>query len=183
MSITVIFSDFGDTDTKVLAALWENIPDVKLLHITKNSRDVKRKMIQAMVREKDTILFCGHGTSGGLLSPTWGELLLSEDNVRHIVARRVIGIWCHGAQFAESVGLKGFFSSMFVSNIREAYMEGCTKSSPETITEQEVLFCKRVNKLLLDDVPMDQWLETLHSQADKSIDVVKFNYDGLRFFS
>ncbi|MCQ2096919.1 MAG: hypothetical protein MJY87_03125 [Fibrobacter sp.] len=182
MSITVIFSDFGDTDTKVLAALWENIPDVKLLHITKNSRDVKRKMIQAMVGEKDTILFCGHGTSGGLLSPTWGDLVLSEENVRHIVARRVIGIWCHGAQFAESVGLKGFFSSMFISNIREAYMEGCTKSSPEVITEQEELFCRRVNRLLLDNVPLEKWLEALRSQADRSIDVVRFNYDGLRYF-
>lgn len=182
MSMTVIFSDFKDTDTQVLVALWENLPDVKLLRITRDSRNVRKKVLQAMVNEKDTILFCGHGTSSGLLSPTWGDFLLDEDNVRHISARRVIGIWCHAAQFAESVELKGFFSSMFISNIREAHVENCIGSSADVITEQEVLFCKRVNQLILDNVPMDQWLNALHSQADKTIDVVKFNYNGLRYF-
>lgn len=183
MSMTVIFSDFGDTDTQVLTNLWKNVPDVKVVHITRNSRNIKDKITKALVSEKDTVLFCGHGTSGGLLSPTWGDFLLSEDNVRHIKANKVIGIWCHAAQFAESINLKGFFSSMFISNPHEALMEGCTKSSSATITNQEILFCNRVNQLILKGVPMDQWLHNLHSQADKSIDVVKFNYDGLRFFN
>lgn len=183
MSMTIIFSDFGDTDTQVLVNLWKNVPDVNLIHVTRNSRNVKDKIFQALVSEKDTLLFCGHGTSGGLLSPTWGDLLLNEDNVRYIKAKRVIGIWCHAAQFAESVGLKGFFSSMFISNTHEARLEGCTKSSAATITNQEILFCNRVNQLILKDVPQEQWVQILHSQADKTIDVVKFNYDGLRYFA
>lgn len=181
MSMTVIFSDFGDTDTQVLVSLWKDIPDVNLVHITRNSRNVKDKITKALVSEKDTLLFCGHGTSSGLLSPTWGDLILNEDNVRYIKAKRVIGIWCHAAQFAELVNLKGFFSSMFISNTREALMENCTKSSAETITQQEILFCNRVNELIRNDVPMDQWLDILHTQADKTIDVVRFNYNGLKF--
>lgn len=183
MSMTVIFSDFGDTDTQVLVNLWKDLPDVNLIHITSRTRNAKRKILQALVSEKDTLLFCGHGTSSGLFSPGFNDLLLGEHNVRYIRAQRVIGIWCHAAQFAELVNLKGFFSSMFISNIREANMMGCFGSSPAVITQQEVLFCNRINELIRNNTPMDQWVNLLRQQADTAIDVVKFNYSGLRYFS
>lgn len=182
MSMTVIFSDFGDTDTQVLTALWKDAPEVNLVHITRNTRSVANKVKSALVAEKDTLLICGHGSPGGLLSPNYC-IVLGEDDVRYIRARRVIGIWCHAAQFAERVGLKGFFSSMFISNINEAFREKCYRSSPETITREEILFCERVNRLMLDDIPQERWVNTLCSQADLRIDVVKFNYNGLRYFS
>lgn len=182
MSITVIYSDFGDTDTQVLATLWENAPEVNLVHITRNTRDVQNKIKKAMVAEKDTLLLCGHGTPGGLLAPTW-EVLVGEHNIHYIKAKRVIGVWCYAAQFAESVGLKGFFTSMFVSNPTEAKLAKCFNSNAEVITQQEILFCQRMNQLILGNTPMTQWRESLCVQADMSIDVVKFNYGGLRCFS
>lgn len=181
MSITVIYSDFGDTDTQVLKSLWEKLPDVNLVHITRNTRNIPKKIITAMVTEKDTLLLCGHGTAGGLLAPTW-EIMVGEDSVKYIRAKRVIGIWCHAAQFAESVGLKGFFSSMFISNLAEARAARCLGSSAEVITQQEILFCNRVNQLIQDNAPIVQWINLLYAQADLSIDVVKFNYGGLRYF-
>lgn len=181
MSITVIYSDFGDTDTQVLATLWENAPDVNLVHITRNTRDVQNEIKKAMVAEKDTLLLCGHGTSSGLLAPTW-EVLVGEHNIHYIKAKRVIGIWCYAAQFAESVDLKGFFSSMFISNPGEARLARCFKSSAEVITQQEILFCNRVNQLILEETPISQWINLLYAQADMTIDVVKFNYGGLRYY-
>lgn len=182
MSMTVIFSDFGDTDTQVLAHLWENIPDINLVHITRNTRNAYNKIKQALAVEKDTLLLCGHGTPGGLMSPSW-DILVGENELRYIRAKRVIGIWCYAAQFAESIGLKGFFSSMFVSNESEAKLVSCLNSSAEVITREEILFCDRVNKLLLENIPLEKWRGLLLDQADMSIDVVKFNYNGLKFFS
>lgn len=180
--MTVIYSDFGDTDTQVLAILWEKVPDVNLVHITRNTRDEQRKVQEALASETDTLLLCGHGTPDGLLSPSL-SVLVGAHNVRSIKARRVIGVWCDAAQFAEKVGLKGFFSSMFISNPIEACLCGCFESSAEVITQQEMLFCKRVNRLILAGISINRWVDLLRTMADKSIDIVEFNYNGLRFFS
>lgn len=181
MSITVIYSDFGDTDTQVLTTLWENVPDVNLVRITRTTRDVKNKIKRALACEKDTLLLCGHGTSGGLLSPTW-EVLVGEHNIRYVRAKRVIGVWCYAAQFAESVGLNGFFTSMFISNPAEAQLARCFRSDAEVITQQEILFCQRMNQLILGNTPTSQWINLLYAQADMTIDVVKYNYGGLRYY-
>lgn len=182
MSITVVYSDFGDTDIQVHTALWKNVPDVNLLHITRNTRDVKNKIKKALIYEKDTLLLCGHGTPGGLQSPT-RDFIVGEHNTRYVRAKRVIGVWNYAAQFAESVGLKGFFTSMFVSNPAEAQLARCFQSSAEVITLQKNLFCERVNQLILDGTPTSQWINLLNAQADMTIDVVKYNYGGLRNFT
>lgn len=182
MSTTVIFSDFGDTDTQVLTNLWEGIDDVKLVHITRDTRDAESMVNKAIAAEHDTLLFCGHGLATGLLSPKW-ETLLNCENAHMVHAKRVIGIWCYAAQFAENVGLKGFFSSMFISNIDEAHMVRCYDSTPSTITREEILFCNRVNTLIRNNTPIEQWRGELLAKADMSIDIVNFNYSGLRHFA
>lgn len=85
-------------------------------------------------------------------------------------------------QFAQSVGMKGFFSSMFFSNESEAIFNDCFRTNAETITQEETLFCQRVNQLIQKNTPMGQWVEALRSQANLTQEVVKFNYDGLRYF-
>ena len=107
--------------------------------------------------------------------------LVDVTNAPSIRARRVVGVWCYAASFAESAGLRGFFTGMFVSNPMEAAIVGCPgRDSAATITEQEVLFCRRVNELLRADVPLEDWIPRLNAQADRSIGVVRYNYDRLR---
>ena len=101
--------------------------------------------------------------------------------MRFVKAKRVIGIWCYASSFAKSVNLNGFFSSMFISNPVEALINNCTKSNGEIITREEILFGKRLNKLIASDTPMSEWKDKLIEQADISIDVVKFNYRGLTY--
>ena len=70
---------------------------------------------------------------------------------------------------------------MFVSNPAEAAFVGCPgRDSAATITEQEVLFCRRVNELLRAGTPLSEWIPRLDAQADRSIGVVRYNYDRLR---
>ncbi len=71
---------------------------------------------------------------------------------------------------------------MFISNLAEARAARCLGSGAEVITQQEILFCNRVNQLIQDNTPIEQWINLLYAQADLSIDVVKFNYGGLRYF-
>lgn len=184
MSTTVIFSNMGDTDTAVLKYIWQNLPNCKVVEVNKSTVGAKDLVNEAIEKEHDTLIFAGHGTPYGLLNPSWkgGTFLIDRSNYKKINCSRVIGIWCHAREFAESVGLRGFFSSMFISNSGEARMNGYYKTTDKTITEQEILFGIRLNELIANYVPMKKWVATLNEQADKSIDIVKFNYDGLRYY-
>lgn len=181
---TVIFSNMGDTDTLVLKNIWKDIPNVNVVEVNKHNGPFKKKVDTALLAEKDTLILCGHGFPSGLMSPqSHGDpLIVSDRNVRFIRAKRVIGIWCHASSFARNENLPGFFSSMFISNTTEAAMNNCYKSDGETITREEILFAQRLGKLIASDTPMEEWKQKLVEQADMSIDVTRFNYNGLRYF-
>ena len=190
---TIVFSNTGDVDTRVLAALWDGIPDARVLDVRPGTPDARSRVDSAIAAEEDTLILCGHGSPQGLFDPSVmarGNLaaiarnppyLVDVRNAPSIRARRVVGVWCYAASFAESAGLRGFFTGMFVSNPLEASFVGCPgRDSAATITEQEVLFCRRVNELLRADVPMEDWIPRLNAQADRSLAVVRYNYDRLR---
>ena len=190
---TIVFSNTGDVDTRVLAALWDGIPDARVLDVRPGTPDARRAVDSAIAAEEDTLILCGHGSPQGLFDPSvmarGADLaaiarnppyLVDATNAPSIRARRVVGVWCYAAAFAESAGLRGFFTGMFVSNPMEAAFVGCPgRDSAATITEQEVLFCRRVNELLRADVPMEDWIPRLNAQADRSLGVVRYNYDRL----
>ena len=191
--MTVVFSNTGDVDTRVLAALWDDIPDARVLNIRPGAPDARRAVDAAIAEEEDALVPCGHGSPQGLFDPSVmarGNLaaiarnppyLVDVRNAPSIRAQRVVGVWCYAAAFAESAGLRGFFTGMFVSNPLEAAFVGCPgRDSAATITEQEVLFCRRVNELLRADVPLEDWIPRLNAQADRSLAVVRYNYDRLR---
>lgn len=191
--MTVVFSNTGDVDTRVLAALWDDIPDARVLDVRPGTPDARRAVDAAIAEEEDALVLCGHGSPQGLFDPSVmarGNLaaiarnppyLVDVRNAPSIRARRVVGVWCYAASFAESVGLRGFFTGMFVSNPAEAAFVGCLgRDSAATITEQEVLFCRRVNELLRADVPLEDWTTRLNAQADRTLGVVRYNYDRLR---
>ena len=193
MKATIVHSNAGDTDTRVLAALWDGIPDARVMDVRPGTPDARRAVDAAIAEEEDALVLCGHGSPQGLFDPSVmarGNLaaiarnppyLVDVRNAPSIRARRVVGVWCYAASFAESAGLRGFFTGMFVSNPAEAAFVGCPgRDSAATITEQEVLFCRRVNALLRADVPMEDWIPRLNAQADRSLAVVRYNYDRLR---
>jgi hypothetical protein len=191
---TIVFSNTGDVDTRVLAALWDGIPDARVLDIRPGTPDARRAVDEAISEEEDALVLCGHGSPQGLFDPSVmaGRIdlsallrnppfLVDARNAPSIRARRTVGVWCYAAEFAASANLPGFFTGMFVSNPGEAAYVRCPTSDARTITGQEVLFCRRVNELLRSDVPMEDWIPRLNAQADRSIGVVRYNYDRLRF--
>lgn len=181
---TVIFSNMGDTDTAVLRYIWMGMPKVKVVEITRNTVNAKQLVNEAIEQEHDTLIMCGHGTPGGLLNPGFkgGAYLIDQSNYRKIKCNRVVAVWCHAKDFAETYGVKGFWSSMFISNSGEASMNGIKSVSGKSITEQEILFCIRLNELIKNYIPMKTWIDKLKAQADYDNEVVQFNYEGLRYY-
>lgn len=182
---TVIFSNAGDTDTAVLKYIWRGLPNVKLVEVNKQTANAKEIVEQAIEAEHDTLICCGHGSPMGLYNPAGSgySFLINRQNYKKIKVNRFIGVWCHASEFGEAVHLKGFYSSMFISNKNEAEMNHCYQASAKCITEQEILFALRLNELIGKYVPMKKWVGMLNEAADKTIDVVKFNYDGLKYLT
>lgn len=181
---TVIFSNMGDTDTAVLRYIWMGMPKAKVVEITCDTVNAKQLVNEAIEQEHDTLIMCGHGTPCGLLNPGFngGAYLIDQSNYRKIKCNRIIAVWCHAKDFAETYGVKGFWSSMFISNSGEASMNGIKSVSDKSITEQEILFCIRLNELIKNYIPMKTWIDKLKAQADYDNEVVQFNYEGLRYY-
>ena len=179
--MTVIYSNFGDADTLALPGIWENIPNVNVIEITKDTVDFDETVNNAIWQETDTIIFCGHGTSHGLLHPNMFGYVFDNLNRNFLKAKNVIGIWCWASDFAREMKLNGFFSSMYISNISEAYRYGFTEALATDINDSLKAFCKKINQFLLDNVPLNEWVNKLHSTMNKNNLVEEYNYNGLTF--
>ena len=176
--MTIIWCDWGDSDTKMLETLWEGVSDAKVIHITKFDHWVERSVNWAIEEEEDTLLFCGHGTSYGLLAPnSCGDYVIHEENACKIHAKNVIGIMCWGVEFAERVGLHGLFSSMFISNVDEC-VDMCVESNQHEIEETDKLILTVVSEAVKGDVTMVECLEKLKPLSMKN-GIASFNIAGM----
>jgi hypothetical protein len=183
--MTVIYSNFGDNDTAVLPLIWEGLPNVTVIEITRDTVDYENMVDAAIANETDTILFCGHGSEHGLLHPNLdsGQYILHELNCHLIHARRVIGFWCYASFFAEAQHLNGFFSSMYISNLNEAYSGGYTEALATDIDESIRLFSEYLNGLLRADVSLEDWIPQLMVHMRPELEFEVYNYFGLRYFN
>lgn len=183
--MTVIYSDFNDTDTLVLKRMWNGIKDLTLVR-----NGSKERIASALKNEKDTLLICGHGTAGGLWMPQRTDsdtafpfrYAVSKKEIPLIRAERIIGIWCYASSFAEENSLRGFYSSMFISSLYEAALMGVTGVTEEEITRSELIFASRINALLKSNVPLPLWKDRLQKVSLRN-DVERFNYSRLSYRS
>lgn len=177
--MTVIHSDFGDTDTKVLRDIWRGL-SVKEVHLTRYSNKLDmRRAKDAIKAERDLVIFCGHGDRRGCWSPSYtggSYYTIGPSDLSLLRGKKVVGIWCHASSFSKRYKVEGFFSSMFISNTVEAAGEGIRGVSNADITASEMKFCGILNKLLKEKVPLSEWKEHVDAAIDETNPVEVFNY-------
>lgn len=170
-----IVSDNG-SETSMYHTLVESLNGEVLVNPTvEEARDLLLKS------NKDVILF-GHGDCDGLLKSNLKEHLIDKSFASLLKTRNVIGIWCYASDFADANDLHGFFTSMFVSNVNEAYMLHMFDAEKNTISSELKLFLEKVNKLMRDNVALDKWVMALQNDCDKSLSFVRYNYEALSYF-
>ena len=168
-------------DTAVLKRVYEGLENVTLLYNA--SYD---EICEELERNDDPVVMClGHGSSDGLFGKDfWGYAI--DDTMANLLKNRtMIGIWCYAGEYGKANDLRGFFTSMFISNLGEAMAMGYDF---DDITEEDIfhetdLFCDKVNAFLREGVPMDQWVGLLQSDCHEEKGFVKFNYDGLTYLA
>ena len=194
--MTVIYSNFHDSDTYLLRGIWEGL-DARVIELRLDERyseerwrlddptipyDSSRKEIEEINRaiesEEETLIVCGHGTEDGCLSPHF-DYTLSSSNNDMIRAKRFIGIWCNALTFAKKNNVSGFFSSMFITNTVEADYMGMGNVGEERIKESEMKFVNTLNSLLRNNLPMKKWKEAFTSIIDTTNEVEVFNFSSL----
>lgn len=181
--MTIIYSNRQDDDCLVLQRVWRNFPNANVIEITPQSIDWEDIVDNAISNEDDTLLFLGHGTTQGLLFPNFdtGEYILHENNVSLIHARNVICCWCYASSFCNTHRLHSFSTSMFISNVNEAYDNGYCDYSQEQINSNGERFYDEINNFLHNNVPLNEWVMRLgaHMDIENGIDV--FNRQGLTY--
>ena len=155
---------------------------LKGTHLINPTKGQVRKLLKEHLERP--LIICGHGDSSGVYNHTWtGYILTSKevDFLRKLSA--IIGVWCYASNFADSYNLKGFFTSMFISNTDEAMDILQTKYSEQEISEENIWFSKKLNELILSGIPMEQWTQILQDHSINSEKkFVKYNYEALGYF-
>lgn len=175
----VIHIDNNTLDTKILSRIYEKLNNITLLHNEKKS-SIKRVL---RFTGNEPVMLLGHGNQLGLFNKLQNGYAVDSKCVQWLRNRPVIGIFCYASDFADKYGLHGFFTSMFISNMREAIIEQRDyDATEEIISTQQTLFCDRIRELLIRNTPMSKWPEILQSQADLSLPFVRFNYEALTYY-
>lgn len=165
-------------DTARLKTVYEGIDCTLLYNPTRN--DV---VFELANNDDDTILLLGHGSRSGLFSKDLQEYVFDWRIAKEYCKdRKIIGIWCYASEFGDSMGLHGFFTSMFISNLGEALSLGFTKNTNEDILDEVTFFCLIINKFIKENTPMENWVSILQKVCHKEKDFVRFNYEALSYF-
>lgn len=179
--ITVIWCDWGDSDTDCLQRIWKNAPNIDVIHITKWNDVMETCVELAIDKEDDTLLLCGHGTSYGLLVPnSMSEYVIHDFNCNRIHANNVIGLFCHASSFAERNNLHGLFSSMFISNMNEA-IDYCVRIGDidEMYSSNKLIF-DEIRRILCNGISLEECYSSIMTLRNTTAyPVMEFNAGGM----
>lgn len=165
-------------DTATFSPLYDRIENCTLLY--NPSREEVEKVLTENPNE--TLMCLGHGSARGLFTHDFKGYLIDR-NTPYLDTREIIGVWCYASDFARINNLRGFFTYMFISNPQEALVHRCGEHTYEFVYEQNRQFATKLNELIRNETPMEDWVEILYEGCDLKVDFVEFNYSNLAYFN
>lgn len=180
--MTTIFSNNEDIDCEVLRGLFSDIPGNNVLELTYSmaSTDWMDKVEDALSNEHDTLILCGHGSPNGLYFPRFEDYVIHDMHVELIHARRVICCWCHASSFVERFNIHNCIATgMFISNVNEAYDNGCYNSTQDDIDSVCRRFDSELKSLICSNVPISEWYMRIGAHMDVDNEIDLFNRQGV----
>ena len=167
----------SQSDTAFLKKTYEGLENITLLY-----NPTKEQVNDALkASPTEDVMMLGHGSPSGLFSADWRGNVIDATNANLLKGRNCVGIWCWAKKFAKNYGLKGYFTSMFISNEGEARSFGYNATNDEVFAEVE-FFAKSINTLIKDGCPYEEWVGKLQAIADITKPFVKYNYDAMEYF-
>lgn len=168
----------SQSDTAFLKKTYEGLENITLLY-----NPTKEQVNDALkASPTEDVMMLGHGSPSGLFSADWRGNVIDATNANLLKGRNCVGIWCWAKKFAKNYGLKGYFTSMFISNAGEAKGYGYYGYTEDEIFNEVELFSIRINNLIKSGRPQDEWVGALQADADMSKGFVKYNYENMEYF-
>ena len=143
-----------DATTYDFKQMYQNLSHSQV--VTSHSKN----RVRLALRDTDAkvIVFCGHGTQDGLLSPSvkQGNKLFDANNKRFLFdvsmlyllkGKTVLFFWCYANVFTQRYNLKGFASGMFISDLNEC-SECCVNATGEQLNESNRLISDALKALV-----------------------------------
>ena len=165
-------------DTATFDAIYRNLNEDTIILHNPSRAEVDAILIE---RPTETLLCFGHGTPRGLFSHDFKDMLIDAESVPLLVNREMIGIWCYASNFGIAHNLRGFFTYMFISNHEECAFNRCGWYEDSVIFAENRLFAERVNELIRNETPIEQWVEILYESRNADLPFVEFNYRNLSY--
>ena len=176
--MTVIWSNVGDNDTALLENIWKGIDGVNVVELNKETENIDEAVMEAISAEDDTLIVAGHGSTRGLFDPCFRGYAFSYPEVGFVKAKNVFCIWCNASDFCVENDFECLATSMFISNVGEAYMNSIYPDR-ETIDMCNLKFYAECNHCLKEGMSMRDMYSYLGSRIDLDNDVDRFNRSGL----
>lgn len=129
-----------DITTTFLESVYEHVADRTVIR-----GGVTREELAALVSSHDRIMMMGHGSPWGLLAvgqfPGSGTYIV-EYSIAQLLKKKKnsVFIWCNADQYVKWHDLEGFFSGMFISEVREAMMIGLGRMEKSVIDDSNNAF-------------------------------------------
>lgn len=157
-----------DASTDFLEEIYLGI-DCTIISDPFTSDDVVREEI----KKHDRILMLGHGAPDCLFG---GLGAIIDDSHASLLKDKIcVTIWCHANVYFEKHNLKGFSSSMFISEVGEARMYNMNASQKQ-IDDSNYMFSESLGRYINSDNIIDNVKDDYYIESDP---VVKFNRNGL----
>jgi len=148
MKTLIIHPD--DRSTDFLRPIYSGLEDATVL-----TKAVSRRRLEKEIRSHDQILMLGHGTPYGLMNVSRigeGLYAVGEKQVPLLRDKHCIFIWCNADQFVERHQLKGLYTGMFISEVKEASYCG-VPADQETVDASNSRFADLLGGVILGDSP------------------------------
>ena len=175
-----------DITTSFLSCLY-NGTESKIADQNMSKREIEHLLHHSPQRER--IMLLGHGSDIGLFSrtddskPEFDRIIVGHPHAYHLRRHggNIIRIWCHANKFARKEGLRGLFSGMIISDVKEAEEYGIITMQHHIDEENEVMFAT-LRKLLDDGTALNEIPEQMKALNHKpSSWLINFNYGNFYY--
>lgn len=182
----ILFVHIKDPSTDFLEIIYKDRPNSTIVRTS-----ISAHAMNALIDDHDQVVMMGHGSPHGLFG-TRGDLIINHQNINALARKdNNVFIWCYASTFVDRYMLRGFTTSMFISEpveARWALPPGAHDASDDHgIEESNRLFAVLVQKHLNKDVvQLYESVEQGYSEENLvaiNKNVLNYNRNGLMLFN
>lgn len=177
MKKTLVIHVVSTDDTRFLNRVYDGLGYDCMLNPTRNVVDCMLKY-----GGYERVILLGHGDRCGLYDSAMSYYLIDGSNAYLLDDKEIVGVWCYAAEFADLNNLKGFFTSMFISNFSEAEMMGFHDTLPSSVASENEAFADGLKWLLANGIPLREFPVKLQEACHAEVPFVRFNYEGMCYY-